>query len=156
MAFDESSEPNPVDIHVGARVRRMRKAQGISQTALGKELGITFQQVQKYENGVNRISSSKLYEIARVLQADISSFFSGLTKPEVGLSGEGSLPNHDAAVQACLDTPGGAALLALFPKLPAPKRRLVVALATALAVAGGEGQVMDGHAQEELARVLQS
>ena len=66
-----------VDIHVGERVRLRRKALKISQQDLAKHLTITFQQVQKYERGSNRISASKLYEIAQVLQVPVAFFFEG-------------------------------------------------------------------------------
>ncbi len=77
--MDES--PNPIDVHVGDRVRRRRRALGVSQEQLADKLGLTFQQVQKYERGANRISCSKLYQIAIALQAHIAYFFEGLPDP---------------------------------------------------------------------------
>ena len=71
--------PNPIDIHVGSRVRLRRMMLGMSQEKLGESLGITFQQVQKYEKGANRISASKLWDIARFFRVDIGYFFDGLT-----------------------------------------------------------------------------
>ena len=70
--------PHPVDIYVGARLRSLRAARGVSQTKLGEKLGITFQQVQKYETGTNRISASKLYDISRTLNVQPNYFFEGL------------------------------------------------------------------------------
>ena len=70
-APDERS-PNPVDLHVGARVRMRRRLRGVSQEKLADCLGLTFQQVQKYERGANRISASKLYEIAAALQTPVA------------------------------------------------------------------------------------
>ncbi len=67
--------PNPVDVHVGARVRVRRKLLGMTQTELGDALGLTFQQVQKYEKGANRIGSSRLYDLSRVLDLPIEHFF---------------------------------------------------------------------------------
>ncbi len=67
--------PNPVDVHVGARVRLRRKLLGMTQTKLGDALGLTFQQVQKYETGKNRIGSSRLYDLARVFDVPIEHFF---------------------------------------------------------------------------------
>ncbi len=67
--------PNPVDVHVGARVRVRRKLLGMTQTKLGDALGLTFQQVQKYEKGANRIGSSRLYDLSRVLALPIEHFF---------------------------------------------------------------------------------
>ena len=70
--------PNPIDVHVGQTVRRIRKAKGVSQEALGDALGLTFQQVQKYENGANRVSASKLFQISRFLDVNVADFFDGL------------------------------------------------------------------------------
>jgi len=73
-----ANEPNPVDIHVGKRVRARRTLMGLSQSKLGKAIDTTFQQVQKYERGINRISSSRLYQIAEVLDVPIPYFFDDL------------------------------------------------------------------------------
>jgi len=70
--------PNPVDVHVGSRVRMQRMLIGMSQEKLGEALGLTFQQVQKYEKGANRIGASRLYEIGAVLGVPIEYFFEGL------------------------------------------------------------------------------
>ena len=70
--------PNPIDIHVGKRVRARRTLMGLSQSKLGKAIDTTFQQVQKYERGMNRISSSRLYQIAEVLDVPIPYFFDDL------------------------------------------------------------------------------
>ena len=67
--------PNPVDIHVGSRVRLRRMMLGMSQEKLGEHLGITFQQIQKYEKGTNRIGASRLQHIARVLTVPVAFFF---------------------------------------------------------------------------------
>ena len=67
--------PHPMDIHVGSRVRLRRMMQGISQDKLGEELDLTFQQVQKYEKGVNRIGAARLYEIARILEVPVQFFY---------------------------------------------------------------------------------
>ncbi len=72
---DEKRKPNPIDIHVGSRVRLRRTMLGMSQEKLGDQLGITFQQVQKYEKGTNRVGASRLQEIANVLNTPISFFF---------------------------------------------------------------------------------
>ncbi len=70
-----TGNPHPIDVHVGARVRLRRKLLGMSQTKLGDALGLTFQQVQKYEKGVNRIGASRLYDLSRVLDVSIEHFF---------------------------------------------------------------------------------
>jgi len=69
---------NPVDIHVGQRVRQRRWMTGMSQTQLGERIGIRFQQVQKYETGANRISASRLWDIAATLEVPVGHFFEGL------------------------------------------------------------------------------
>ena len=82
--MDESGDdrsPNSVDVHVGDRIRRRRRALGVSQDRLAEQLNLTFQQVQKYERGANRVSASKLYQIAAALQATITYFFEGLPDP---------------------------------------------------------------------------
>lgn len=71
----KSEHPNPIDIHVGARVRLRRTLLGMSQEKLGHAIGLTFQQVQKYERGTNRIGASRLHELARVLDVPVSFFF---------------------------------------------------------------------------------
>lgn len=78
--------PNPVDIHVGGRVRLRRSILGMSQEKLGEELGVTFQQVQKYERGSNRIGASRLFDIARVLDVSISFFYEDMTEDVAGQS----------------------------------------------------------------------
>ena len=66
---------HPIDVHVGSRVRLRRTLLGLNQTQLGEKLGITYQQVQKYEQGVNRISASRLYQMTRILDVPVSFFF---------------------------------------------------------------------------------
>ena len=72
---DESRRPNPIDIQVGSRVRLRRNMLGLSQEKLGTAIGLTFQQVQKYERGANRVSVSRLHELSRVLDVPVSFFF---------------------------------------------------------------------------------
>src|SRR5260221_11632579 len=67
--------PNPIDVHVGGRVRLRRTLLGMSQEKLGDAIGLTFQQVQKYERGANRVGSSRLFDLARVLDVPVSYFF---------------------------------------------------------------------------------
>lgn len=68
----------PIDTHVGQRLRLLRKERGLAQTALAARVGVTFQQLQKYETGKNRLSASRLYRLASVLGVDVSAFFDGL------------------------------------------------------------------------------
>ena len=81
----KSDGPNPVDVHVGTRVRLRRTLLGMTQAKLSRAIGLTFQQVQKYERGTNRIGASRLYELSQVLDVPVSFFFDGLdfTKKEV-------------------------------------------------------------------------
>ena len=79
--------PNPVDVHVGTRVRLRRTLLGMTQTGLGDAIGLTFQQVQKYERGVNRIGSSRLFDLARVLDVPINFFFDEMPKEVASKSG---------------------------------------------------------------------
>lgn len=72
---DRESRPSPIDVHVGSRIRLRRTLLGMSQERLGDALGLTFQQVQKYERGVNRVGASRLFDISRVLDVPISFFF---------------------------------------------------------------------------------
>jgi transcriptional regulator with XRE-family HTH domain len=74
----KKTKPDPVDIHVGARVRLRRTLLGMSQAKLGKGLGLTFQQIQKYERGANRIGSSRLYYLSQILDVSIEFFFEGI------------------------------------------------------------------------------
>ena len=69
--------PNPIDVHVGSRVRVRRLQLGMSQQKLGDALGVTFQQVQKYEKGTNRISASRLQHLSRIMQVAVAYFFEG-------------------------------------------------------------------------------
>ena len=71
--------PNPIDVHVGARIRLRRTLLGISQSALAEAIGLTFQQVQKYEKGANRVSSSRLYDLAQILDVSLSYFFEDMS-----------------------------------------------------------------------------
>jgi len=79
-------EPNPVDVHVGARVRMYRSLHGMSQEKLAEALGLTFQQVQKYETGYNRISASRLWDISQVLNTPIEMFYQDMTSQVSALS----------------------------------------------------------------------
>jgi transcriptional regulator with XRE-family HTH domain len=73
-----ASNPNPIDVHVGKRLRLRRTLLGMSQERLGELLGLTFQQVQKYERGANRIGSSRLFELGQILDVPVSFFFDDL------------------------------------------------------------------------------
>jgi transcriptional regulator with XRE-family HTH domain len=74
----KADKPNPIDVHVGSRVRLRRTLLGMSQEKLGDAIGLTFQQVQKYERGANRVGASRLYDLSRVLDVPVSFFFEEL------------------------------------------------------------------------------
>ncbi len=82
MVKPEVHVPNPIDVHVGSRVRLRRTLLGMSQEKLGQAIGLTFQQVQKYERGANRIGASRLFDLSRVLDVPVSFFFDDMP-PEV-------------------------------------------------------------------------
>ncbi len=71
-------KPNPIDVHVGSRIRLRRTLLGLSQEKLGEAIGLTFQQVQKYERGTNRVGASRLFDLSRVLDVPISFFYEGM------------------------------------------------------------------------------
>ena len=81
--------PSPIDTHVGTRIRLRRTLMGMSQEKLGEALGLTFQQVQKYERGVNRVGASRLFDLSRVLDVPINFFFDDLSERVAGLHGTG-------------------------------------------------------------------
>ena len=130
--------PHPVDRHVGLRIRMRRKELGISQEKLAEALGLTFQQVQKYERAANRVSASKLFEIARALNTSVAYFYVGLGANDE-LEVEAASPNLEA--HAFMLTPEGSELASLFPKLGRSRvRRKVLELVRAIAGADGEGE----------------
>ena len=92
---DREHRPSPIDVHVGGRVRLRRTLMGMSQERLGEALGLTFQQVQKYERGVNRIGASRLFDLARVLDVPIGFFFDDM--PDGVGGGAGGMPRRSAA-----------------------------------------------------------
>ncbi len=89
LPVSRTGKPNPIDIHVGSRVRLRRTVLGLSQEKLGKTVGLTFQQIQKYERGLNRIGASRLYALSHVLDVPVAFFFEEMP-PEI--SGKGGKP----------------------------------------------------------------
>jgi transcriptional regulator with XRE-family HTH domain len=132
---DDSRSPNPIDVHVGRRVRQRRKALGVTQERLAADLGLTFQQVQKYERGANRISASKLYEIAASLSAPVAYFFDGLADPATAKETDGfAQPASEQFVNAFLMSAEGLELAELFTQIKRARlRRRVVDLVRAMA-----------------------
>lgn len=90
----DSAHPNPIDLFVGLRLRERRRLLGMPQQALGDEVGLTFQQVQKYESGINRISASRLWDFARALDVPVSFFFEDVA-PVLGAAAADAPPQSD-------------------------------------------------------------
>jgi transcriptional regulator with XRE-family HTH domain len=94
-----SENPDPIDIHVGSRLRMRRNLVGLSQEQLGKSLGLTFQQIQKYERGINRMGSSRLFQIAKTLSVPVAYFFEEIAE-SVAVSGKpGFAENEQASLE---------------------------------------------------------
>jgi transcriptional regulator with XRE-family HTH domain len=135
MTMIAKKAPNPVDKHVGARVRMRRMMLSMSQEKLGDALGLTFQQVQKYEKGTNRIGASRLQQISNILQVPVSFFFDGAPHvPGTGrLEGMGEAPSP-AYVSDFLATSDGLALTKAFMRIHDSKlRRRIVDLVEQIA-----------------------
>jgi transcriptional regulator with XRE-family HTH domain len=129
--------PHPVDVHVGGRVRLRRMLLGMSQDKLGDALGLTFQQVQKYEKGVNRIGASRVFEISKILDVPIQFFYDDY----VGRSGQsyGFAESDDDGFMALLHSPEGVQLCRYFAEIEDPKvRRRVLDLVKTLANGASE------------------
>jgi transcriptional regulator with XRE-family HTH domain len=129
--------PNPVDKYVGSRVRMRRIMLGMSQEKLGEALGLTFQQVQKYEKGTNRVGASRLQQISEILQVPVSFLFDGGPSGAANTDGfsEGSSP---AYVSDFLATSEGLALTRAFTRITDAKmRRSIVDLVEQVAAREG-------------------
>jgi transcriptional regulator with XRE-family HTH domain len=125
--------PNPIDKHVGSRVRMRRMMLGMSQEKLGDALDLTFQQVQKYEKGTNRIGAGRLQHISQVLQVPVAFFFEGAPHQPGQPKGLGEAPSP-AYVSDFLATSEGLALVKAFTRIKEPKlRRRIVDLVAEIA-----------------------
>jgi len=134
--------PNPIDKHVGSRVRMRRMMLGMSQEKLGDALGLTFQQVQKYEKGTNRIGASRLQQISQILQVPVAFFFEGAPHLAGGPAPEGAEHAPSPAyVSDFLATSDGLSLTKAFMRIPDAKlRRRIVDLVQQIAGEEGESQ----------------
>ena len=129
--------PNPVDKYVGSRVRMRRIMLGMSQEKLGEALGLTFQQVQKYEKGTNRVGASRIQQISEILQVPVSFLFEGGPSgtPSTGGFSEGTSP---AYVSDFLATSEGLALTRAFTRITDAKlRRSIVEMVEQIAAREG-------------------
>jgi transcriptional regulator with XRE-family HTH domain len=141
----DDSGPDPVDIHVGSRLRLRRNLIGFSQDQLGKALGLTFQQIQKYERGTNRMGASRLFQVARLLKVPVTYFFEELPLAVAGLA-----PGFSDTKQAALEGAPGEdeqvfqrretlELIRAYYRIADPKhRRKVYELIKTMAVEGKE------------------
>jgi transcriptional regulator with XRE-family HTH domain len=128
--------PDPMDVALGAAVRIRRRSLGISQEFLAEKCGVSFQQIQKYENGANRISFSRLVQIARALKCRVIDLMDVLDEPEETASA-------DIDLLARMRTPGALELLGAYQRL-SPETR--VTLVTLLRTLGAEGQAPESKA----------
>ena len=125
MADPSTKAPDPMDVALGAAVRIRRRTIGISQEALADQCGVSFQQIQKYENGANRISFSRLVQIARALKCRVVDLMDVLDGPDRETTGDLDLLTR-------MRTPGALELLAAYEQLPAEARTSLVGLLRAL------------------------
>ena len=138
-----AASPNPIDVHVGKRLRLRRTLLGMSQERLGELLGLTFQQVQKYERGANRIGSSRLFELGQILDVPVSFFFDDMPRADaaaghaaigfgpagaagLGLGEEGAAFEHDLEDGLSLDKRETLELIRAYYRIadPAVRKRL--------------------------------
>ncbi|GGL48156.1 helix-turn-helix domain-containing protein [Caulobacter rhizosphaerae] len=126
MASADEHQPHQVDLHVGRMIRMRRRHLNISQEKLADALGLTFQQVQKYERGSNRVSASKLYEIARFLKTTPASFYEGLPADDYA---EAATPPE---LLDLLGQYGGFEIAQLFIQLRSDQRTNVIRIAQAI------------------------
>ncbi len=130
---ENEKQPNPVDVHVGARIRLRRTLLGMSQDRLGTSLGITFQQIQKYERGMNRVGASRLQLMANVLDVPVSFFFDDAPSQNDNATNT-TVSSSTDYVNQFLASSEGLQLNRAFLKIPDPKiRRGIIALTKALA-----------------------
>lgn len=134
MNVKKKKQPNPIDIHVGSRIRLRRTMLGMSQEKLGESLGITFQQVQKYEKGTNRVGASRLQNIASILNVPVSFFFEDAPDDSAASATSGLEENSSTYVVSFLSSSEGLQLNRAFVKIADPKvRRRIIDLVKSLA-----------------------
>lgn len=137
--IENKKKPNPIDIHVGSRIRLRRTMLGMSQEKLGESLGITFQQIQKYEKGTNRVGASRLQNISSILNVPVSFFFEDAPGDQASTSGMAEASSSNYVVDF-LSSSEGLQLNRAFVKIADPKvrRRLVELVKTLAAEADAE------------------
>ncbi|ABS13475.1 MULTISPECIES: helix-turn-helix domain-containing protein [Brucella/Ochrobactrum group] len=130
--IENKKKPNPIDVHVGSRIRLRRNMLGLSQEKLGESLGITFQQIQKYEKGTNRVGASRLQAISAILNVPVSFFF----EDAPGSSNQAGFAEDNEATYVVdfLNSNEGVQLTRAFTKISDPKvRRKIIDLVKSLA-----------------------
>ena len=127
MSEVSTKAPDPMDIALGAAVRIRRRSLGISQEGLAEQCGVSFQQIQKYENGANRISFSRLVQIARALKCRVVDLMDVLDQPE------GAGTTNDLEILTRMRTPGAMELLTAFESLSPETRSSLLGLVRTLA-----------------------
>ena len=126
---ENKKKPNPIDVHVGSRIRLRRNMLGLSQERLGENLGITFQQIQKYEKGTNRVGASRLQAISSILSVPVAFFFEDAPE-QAGQQNSGFAEDNETTyVVDFLQTNEGVQLTRYFTKVTDPKvRRKIIDL----------------------------
>jgi transcriptional regulator with XRE-family HTH domain len=115
--------PHPIDVHVGARVKLRRMILGMSQETLGKALGLTFQQIQKYDKGVNRIGASRIFELSQLLEVPIQYFYEDYGDTGAGRAQGLAEPDAGEAFMQLVNSPEGVELCRHFAEIRDPKVR---------------------------------
>lgn len=137
--------PDEIDAYIGARLKMRRQTKGMSQEQLGHEIGLTFQQVQKYEKGLNRIGAGRLFHIAEVLGVDVSYFYEGLVRRERGEEGE------EGAIVRFFSSSEGRALGRAFARIEnAHTRTRLIELVRTIA----ESEATNGRPSSEILSVV--
>ncbi len=129
-------QPHPVDIHVGRRVCEKRLSLGYNQSDLGRALGLTFQQIQKYEKGANRISASKLWDTAQFFGVDIGEFFKGLERGD-------ATATSSAAANDPMPTRSSLEIARIVPRLSSAQQKLILGLVQEMASVTADHAALD-------------
>jgi transcriptional regulator with XRE-family HTH domain len=146
-------KPNPVDVHVGSRVRYRRMIIGMSQEKLGEKMNLTFQQIQKYEKGTNRIGASRLFQLSRILDVPVGYFFEDAFAGAVPAASHQGLhePEQEGYLLDFLNTREGLDLNKAFAKIHDPKvRRRVIDLVRALSEEKPDGKESQQAIEEDV------
>ena len=137
-----TGKPNPVDVHVGSRVRLRRTLLGLSQEKLGEAIGLTFQQVQKYERGANRIGASRLFDLSRVLDVPVGYFFEDMSDAVASRSPrqiKGLSEDHDTYEPDPMAKRETLELVRAYYKISSPQvRKRLFEMTKALGASGGD------------------